>query len=57
MVPRPCTVSSECLFLGVESMFVRKRREEEQAIEKGLKIAELKLVLKFLFLISRNFLI
>lgn len=57
MVPRPCTVSSECLFLGVESMFVRKRREEEQAIEKGLKIAELKLVLKFLFLISRNFLV
>lgn len=38
-------------------MFVRKRSEEEQAIEKGLKIAELKLVLKFLFLISRNFLL
>jgi len=36
---------------------VRKRSEEEKAVEKGLKIAELQLVLKFLFLISRNFLV
>lgn len=49
--------SFTCLFLGVESMFVRKRSEEEQPMEKALKITELQLVLKFLFLTSGDLLV